>query len=146
MLTFGTNGNLIPGIHTIAWDEFVSAYSFSERRRFLFEGMLRAFIHFKNAGCCQIYVDGSFVTRKTEPNDYDACWDMTNVNFAMLHPMFHRDLHKGTLFHKLAFGGEFYPASTIEGGSGITFLDFFQTDKVTGNRKGIIRILLEDIR
>ena len=110
MLKYNTSGILIPGIHTISWKEFMDLYSFSHRRQDLFKGMLRAFIHFREAGCNQIYVDGSFVTKKIEPNDYDACWDMTNVNFNLLHPMFHRDLRMGTQIHKLAYGGEFYPA------------------------------------
>lgn len=146
MLKFNTRGILLPGIHVVPWSEFVSLYSFSPRRQHLFNGMERAFIHFRNAGCTQIYIDGSFVTRKIEPNDYDACWDMAGVNFSLLDPMFHRDLRMGTKKHKLVYYGEFYPAPTIEGGSGLTFLDFFQTDRETGNRKGIILIELEGVK
>ena len=146
MLKFNTRGILQPGIHIVPWSEFISLYSFSPRRKYLFEGMKRAFIHFKDAGCKQIYIDGSFVTQKVEPNDYDACWDMTDVNFDLLDPMFHRDLKMGTQKHKLVFCGEFYPATIIEGGTGLTFLDFFQTDRETGCRKGIILIELEGVK
>jgi hypothetical protein len=34
--------------------------------------------------------------------------------------------------------GELFPAQFRAGGSGETFLEFFQTDKETGNPKGII--------
>ena len=146
MLSFNTHGVLIPGVHTLDWNYFITSYSFSNQRKKLFKGMQRAFIHFKNAGCKIIYVDGSFVTKKIIPNDYDACWDMNGVDYNILHPMFHRDLKMGTGIHKLTFGGEFYPASHIEGGSGLSFLDFFQTDKMTGRRKGIIKIKLEEVK
>ena len=146
MLKFNTRGILLPGIHVVPWPEFKTLYSFSARRQHLFNGMERAFIHFKKAGCKQIYIDGSFVTKKNEPNDYDACWDMTGVDLSLLDPMFHRDLRMGTQKHKLMYYGEFYPAPVIEGGSGLTFLDFFQTDKVTGNRKGIILIELGEVK
>jgi hypothetical protein len=137
---------LLPGIYIVPWSEFVSDYSFSLRRQYLFAGMKRAFIHFKNAGCKRIYIDGSFVTKKVEPNDYDVCWDVDGVNFNLLDPMFHRDLCMGTQKHKLVYYGEFYPAPVIEGGSGLTFLDFFQTDRETGKRKGIIMIELEGVK
>lgn len=146
MLKYNMQGILVPGIHIVPWTDFVSLYSFSKRRQYLFKGMQRAFIHFRDAGCRQIYVDGSFVTKKIEPNDYDACWDATNVNLNLLDPMFHRNMRMGTQKHKLVYYGEFYPAPIIEGGTGLTFLDFFQTDKATGNRKGIILIELEGVK
>ena len=43
---------------------------------------------------------------------------------------------------KLKCFGDIFPAELPEGLSGKTFLDFFQTDKVTGNRKGIVGIRL----
>lgn len=146
MLKYNKQGMLAPGIHSISWNEFIEQYSFSQRRELLFKGMTNALIHFRNAGCKQVYIDGSFVTRKIEPNDYDACWDPSGVDLRLLDPMFHRDLALGTRRHKMIYMGEFYPAPIIEGGSGMTFLDFFQTDKNTGNRKGIIVIDLEEVK
>lgn len=139
-LMFNAAGLLFPGIHKIAWNEFYRQYSFSDRREFLFSGMKDALIHFKSAGCVKVYIDGSFVTKKVEPGDYDACWDMTGVNLRLLDPMFYFGLQFGTTPQKLKYFGEFYPASIIELRSGLTFLDFFQTDRITGNRKGIIEI------
>jgi hypothetical protein len=42
---------------------------------------------------------------------------------------------------KEIFGGEFFPSGARADASS-AFLDFFQTDKVTGLRKGIIRVKL----
>ena len=38
----------------------------------------------KQAGCNRIYIGGSFVTRKTYPNDFDMCWDDEKVDFELL--------------------------------------------------------------
>ena len=43
---------------------------------------------------------------------------------------------------KAKYGGEFLP-NVIEDGSGLFFVDFFQTDR-DGNAKGIIRINVEE--
>ncbi len=146
MLTFNNRGILFPGIHIISWENFIEEYSFSSRRIYLFTGMKKALLHFKQAGCSRVYIDGSFVSKKTEPGDYDACWDSTGVDFTLLDPIFHRDLRFGTLPQKIKYLGEFFPAGCVESASGITFLDFFQTDKSTGNRKGIIQIGLDGVR
>lgn len=34
----------------------------------------------KAAGCSTIYINGSFVTNKTEPGDFDACRDGEDVD------------------------------------------------------------------
>ena len=47
---------------------------------------------------------------------------------------------------KAKFGGELFPASASAGpGSGI-FLEFFQVDKETGRRKGIIALDLGGLK
>ena len=37
-------------------------------------GLGAALENLKNAGCGTVYINGSFVTNKVVPNDYDACW------------------------------------------------------------------------
>jgi hypothetical protein len=49
----------------------------------------------------------------------------------------------GRATQKAKYYGELFPAQTVEGGSGNTFLEFFQVDRNSGERKGIIRIDLE---
>ena len=37
---------------------------------------LRATVeNLSDAGCRTVYLDGSFVTSRTMPNDFDACWE-----------------------------------------------------------------------
>ena len=41
---------------------------------------------------------------------------------------------------KAKYGGELFPASSFADSEDHTFLEFFQTDKETGRRKGIIAL------
>ena len=50
-------------------------------------GLRAALEDLKNAGCRTAYVDGSFVTIKAIPNDYDACWDEDGVDPVLLDPV-----------------------------------------------------------
>jgi hypothetical protein len=143
-MLYNSYGLLLPGIYTLTWEQFYHSYNFSSRRIFLLIGMKNALLHFKNAGCRCVYIDGSFVTKKQEPGDYDACWDTSGVDVNQLNPIFHKNF--SSKIQKLIYFGEFYPSSTIEDKSKITFLDFFQIDKATGNRKGIVQMELRGIK
>lgn len=46
------------------------------RREQLLIGLLTAIRLLKLARCRTVYVDGSFVTAKPAPGDFDACWDI----------------------------------------------------------------------
>ena len=46
----------------------------------------------------------------------------------------------GRSAQKAKYGGELFPASAIAGFEEGVFLDFFQTDKDTGDRKGIVAL------
>jgi len=85
------------------------------------------------------YLDGSFVTTKDQPGDFDACWDVTDVDPDKIDPVFF-DFDNGRAAQKARFGGEFFPAQLPEGDSGKTFLEFFQIDKNTGDPKGIVAV------
>ena len=47
-------------------------------------GMLEALRLLKVAGCARAYVDGSFVTAKEKPGDFDARWDAEGVDFDLI--------------------------------------------------------------
>lgn len=102
-------------------------------------GFRAALENLKNAGCRTVYLDGSFVTIKAIPNDYDACWDEDGVDPVLLDPVL-LTFGAGRAAQKARYMGELFPASIIANSGGLSFLDFFQTDKETGNPKGIIAI------
>ncbi len=132
MLEFDANGLLPPGVHLCDWDEFARRFGWNAPRRRLLVGLGRALKALRVAGCEQVYVDGSFVTARERPNDFDACWDTRNVDPEKLDPVL---LTFGVqrLAQKAKYFGEMFPAAfTAETSTGRTYLEFFQTDKDTG--------------
>jgi hypothetical protein len=100
----------------------------------LFEGFCKAVYVLHKAGCKVIFLDGSFVTDKPEPGDFDACWDPTGVDESKLDPVL-LDFSSQRKRQKERFGGEFFPSS-----GSCAMLQFFQKDKYTGLKKGIIQV------
>lgn len=98
----------------------------------------------KAAGCRTAYIDGSFVTDKAEPSDYDGCWDDTNVDVSLLDPVL-KDFSNKRAAQKTKYLGEFFPANAPADAIGRTFFEFFQTDR-DGNRKGLIRLDIGRLR
>ncbi|MEB3885515.1 hypothetical protein LKE08_18985 [Lyngbya sp. CCY1209] len=95
-----------------------------------------------------VYVDGSFVTSREHPDDFDVCWDTTGVDgdqLKQLAPLLLKVDKGGWDAQKLKYRGKFFPTQVIEGGSGKVFLEFFQIDKTTGNHKGIVALKLREI-
>ncbi len=99
----------------------------------------------QTAGCATVYIDGSFVTNKQIPGDFDACWSENDVDvnklISIAPTLFKFDNKRAA--QKARYGGELFPAKSEADGDGTHFLEFFQKDK-DGNSKGIIAIdLLE---
>lgn len=137
----GTLWPILPaGVFDATFDEVEIRYAINDKRRFLFEGLVRASDNLFKSGCQQIFLDGSYVTAKPEPEDFDALWDPRFVDPSKLDPLF-LDFAQGTKNQKTKYFGEFFPSSIREGGSNLSFYDFFQTEKYTGVRKGMIRII-----
>jgi hypothetical protein len=144
---FEPTGLLPAGIHHAAWLEFVARFGGSKRRAWLLEGLLTALTMLRSAGCQVVHIDGSFVTAKAEPDDYDGLWDAAGVIAAKLDPVLLdlTDLRAGRLKQKVKYRGEFIPVQAAEDKLGITYLEFFQICKVSGAPKGIIRIELSTL-
>ena len=143
--SFDSGGSLPPGIHWAEWAEFEARFGQSAYRRRLLTGLFEALLLLKTAGSATAYIDGSFVTTKEEPGDFDACWEVTGVDDTKVDPIFFTFDRKRAA-QKARFLGEFFPAEWREGGSGRTWLDFFQIDKDTGEAKGIVAIDLRRLR
>lgn len=136
---FDADGNLPPGVHWATWQEFVERFGLSPHRDKLLMGLRSALDVLKAAGCQAVYIDGSFVTTKSVPNDFDACWDIEGVNPDLLDPIL-LILKDGRVAQKAKYFGELFPAQFSDGITGLRFLEFFQIDKETGKLKGIIAI------
>ncbi len=88
-----------------------------------------------------MYLDGSFVTEKEHPNDFDGCWDPADVVASLLDPVL-LDFTNKRAAQKLKYRGEMFIASAANAGTE-TFLSFFQKEKLTGASKGIVGIDLK---
>jgi hypothetical protein len=138
---WSTNGDLPPGVHFATWREIEDRLRFNPLRQRLLAGFRRACQELRKAGCRLVYVDGSFVTRKEHPGDFDACWDVQNVDADKLDAVFF-DFSRSRAAQKQRFLGEFFPAQLPEGATGRAFVDFFQVNKLSGEPKGILAIRL----
>jgi hypothetical protein len=141
---FDEYGNLPPGIHDATWTEIVTRYATSTRRRDLLDGLLDALQSLKTAGCGTTYLDGSFITTKEHPADFDACWESAGVDLDRLDPEL-LDFSDRRAVQRARYDGELFPADWAASPDGITFLDFFQHDHITKQPKGIIAIDLTEL-
>lgn len=139
--SFDKRGNLPPGVHFATWEEIVERYATNERRGQLLNGLRIAIDSLLGAGCRRAYLDGSFVTAKEMPGDFDACWEVGGVDPALLDPVL-LDFGDRRAAQKAKFGGELFPADIPAEPGGTPFLQFFQSDRVTGEPKGIIAMEL----
>ncbi len=131
------NGVLPPGVHLVTWEDITERFGTTAHRRALLGGLREALAILGAAGCRVAYVDGSFVTDKEVPNDFDACWDTTGVDLAALDPVF-KELAAPRAAQKARFGGELFP-DVVEAGSGLLFSEFFQRQR-SGGAKEIVAI------
>lgn len=124
-------------------DEFELEFGYNSRREELIRGLKTAMEWLKACGCTKIYVDGSFVTKKEIPGDFDACWDYTGVDIVMLQSQYPLllDFENSRENQKRQLKGELFPAQIPADEHSTIFVDFFQRDR-DGKAKGIIQINL----
>ena len=131
---------LPPCIHDSTFSEIKKFFANNDKRKKLFKGLRQGCYSLKSAGCSYIYLDGSYVTSKPIPVDFDVCWDPIGVNPSILDPLL-LDFSNARLAQKKKYGGEFFPANE-NADQFLTFLEYFIRDKETNQEKGIIRIQL----
>lgn len=132
-------GYLPAGVHALSWSDFLAAFTWNARRRFLAGGLYRALKVLRDAGCRAIIVDGSFVTAKDLPGDYDAAFDPVGVNGSLIDPVLlrHTDGRKAM---KAKYFGDVFPWGALACSvTGLIYRDFFQQDR-SGDPKGVVLI------
>lgn len=65
-------GRLPDGEHEVEWQEVVERFGWNVRRRQLLDGLAEVIELLVAAGCRRLWLNGSFVTAKDEPGDFDA--------------------------------------------------------------------------
>jgi hypothetical protein len=142
---YDNNGNLPPGCHQAAWEEIVQRYGYNEHRQKLLQGLKAALENLKSAGCKRAYLDGSFITRKAQPRDFDLCWEARGVNRYALDPLLILtvNLMSPRLAQKKKYGGDILP--TFPNPPVFDLLSVFQVDDRTGDVKGILELDLDEL-
>jgi hypothetical protein len=131
-------GNLPRGVHDATWDELAAAFGFSDRRLELLRGLREALESLGRANCERAYIDGSFVTEKPSPGDFDGCRETHGVDPTRLDAEL-LDFSRARAAQKARYGGEMFPANGAADPGGTAFLDFFQQTR-EGQPKGIVAI------
>ena len=129
---------LPPGIHDATLEEVKGVFANNPHRRLLFEGLVEALNSLKVAGCETVYLDGSYISSKPRPGDFDAVYELKGIDPNILDPVL-MDFSNGRQAQKQKYLGEFLP-NIKEGSSNKPFVEFFQVDKESGNPKGILKL------
>ena len=130
-------GYLLPGVHDAGWQEVADEFAGNGHRVRLMAGLLAACRNLAGAGCGEVLLDGSFVSEKALPGDYDAAWETAGVDPALLDPVL-LDFSNRRAAMKAKYLGDLFPASALAA-PGVRYRDFFRTDR-NGIEKGIVRI------
>jgi len=140
--TFKKSGLLPAGIHTASWEELEERFATNRYRQKLFEGLKKGLKVLHDFGCHEVYIDGSFVTDKTNPGDIDVCYNNMYMDLAGLKkecPEFF-DSIKGNYRQRKKFGCEFYAYNSFD-----TFIvDFFSFSR-NGEAKGLVKLKTGEI-
>ena len=126
---------LPPGIHNATLEDVETRFATSDHRKHLFSGFTSGVMALRKAGCKKIFLDGSFVTEKPIPGDFDVCWDPMRVDHTKLDPVF-LDFSDRRKKQKERFHGEFFPASWLAKGKHF-FLIFFKST----NTREMLKVL-----
>ena len=132
-----STGYLPLGTHCVTWEGVVRLCGFTQHRAGLIAGLRMALLNLKLAGCSVLYLDGSFVSMKVKPNDYDGAWEPSGVDFDVVDPVLlsFGDRRKAM---KDKFKGELFVADQLAD-SNVSYREFFRTDKI-GIAKGVLKI------
>lgn len=141
---FQEDGSLPSGIHQVSAQEFRKRFGRGPRRAELIAGLDAAILALRRAGCRTLYVNGSFTTANPKPGDYDGCWDGVGVDEDLLDPVF-LDHSDGRAAQKCKYRGELFAAQWVANYRGLTYLQFFQLNRLN-QPKGIIALDLEQWR
>jgi hypothetical protein len=130
-------GYLPFGVHDASWSDVAPRFGLNGHRARLVGGLLAALQNLAGAGCRSVLLDGSFVSLKDLPEDYDGAWDTNGVDPYRLDPVL-LDFTNARAAMKSKYLGELFPA-TASAAPGILYRDFFMKDR-NGVPKGVVNI------
>lgn len=132
----------VKGIHDRTFEEVERMFNTNDRRKKIFEGFTNWARELKEAGCETIYVDGSFITKKPNPGDFDACWEAFATKNLPSNSMLLDASDEANEWRKIKFGGDIFPRHGNYGDR----VEKWQYNCRTDEHKGIIRIDLRTLK
>ncbi len=142
LVTDPNTGYLPPGIHVAGLRDVANRFANNSHRARLMAGLLTACRDLSAAGCEELLLNGSFVSDKPFPGDYDAAWETSGVDAYRLDPVL-LDFSNNRAAMKAKYLGDLFPASALDA-TGVLYRDFFKTDR-NGIEKGIVLINLRSL-
>jgi hypothetical protein len=135
-------GYLPPGVHETTWSDVELLCGTNSHRQRLLRGLKQALLNLRKAGCKIVLLDGSFVSSKSLPNDYDGAWEPSGVDPDLIDEVL-LTFDDGRAAMKGKYFGELFPATALAE-AGVIYRDFFQKDR-NGVPKGVLEIDLGSI-
>jgi len=139
---FNQHGNLHEN-HILTYEELINEFGFNESRKEKIKRLLIFLKILKSLGCTDVYIAGSFVSKKDFPNDIDVCVDATNINYLKLTKEYPEFLQT-TGIEKIRQEHQVHFAAFFDFGSA-EILDWFRKDR-DDNPRGLVKINLIDIK
>jgi len=138
---FTDDGFLPPGIHVASLEEFRQRFNMftgSDQRLRVFERFERLFLDAQQSGIVQrVFVGGSFVTAKPDPNDFDCILVLDPEILGRTLRPFQYNLVSRRMARRM-FGGDVLPA--LDGSAALGgYLKFFQSTR-DGEPVGVVEV------
>lgn len=139
-LSFNSNGNLHKTVE-LTLGEFEQHFGTNEWRKARIKNALVFFEIFSACGCSTVYIGGSFISTKINPDDIDLCFDLQDVDPDKLEEVF-PDFFD---FNKIGEIQRNFKCHILHINTGnLQFLRMLEKDK-DGYPKGLVKINLKDI-
>lgn len=111
-------------------------FAYNRKRRKLFQALEKVISILRECQCPEVFLDGSFITKKEEPGDYDLCYEPTgivatdNLRTFFITRETRKEEYLGDIFVRMPQPPYF-----------VDYVESWQTDKRQDDvRKGILRI------
>jgi hypothetical protein len=138
-LNFNTQGNLHQTIN-LTYEEFKQHFGTNSHRMQLLRNALQFLKIFHSCGCTDVYIGGSFVSKKKNPEDIDMCFDISDIKEEKLitvFPQFFDINQRGKIRRDLKCHIFVFDKKDF------TLLNLLKEDR-DGNLKGLVKLDLNE--
>ncbi|THU37005.1 hypothetical protein FAM09_18795 [Niastella caeni] len=139
-ISFNSNGHLHK-TEELTLEEFEQHFGTNDWRKARIKNALIFFEIFCACGCSTVFIGGSFISTKINPDDIDLCFDLQNVDYDKLEKVFPDffDYNKiGEIRRNLKCHILHFDANNLQ------YLHMLEKD-LNGYQKGLVKINLKDI-